>query len=385
MASRSYRVLQFGMCPFKESGGIETYLISQYRSLTQGKFMYDFIAMCDDLPLAFEDEMISNGSKVYRLKDRRVTPVKYYISLVKLFWRIRGRYDVLVVNAGALTFASLLPLGLMARIPCRIYHSHTSREAKPHGRIFHMIMWFDRFLIRHFATHYFACSQKAGEWMFGKGARFRIVNNAVDSTSYIFSPTKRELMRTELGLGDSFVVGMVGNFYSPKNHRFAVRIFHEILKREPTAILLLCGKRSVEKDPSYEEMLQYVEQNGFSEHVKRLGFRQDVGSVMQAMDVFLMPSFFEGLPLSAIEAQMSSLPCFLSDAIAPETAVTELVTFISLNRTAKDWATHILNAKGTARSAQSAKSLSEMGFDAKAETKKLEAFLASVLEGGEPT
>ena len=382
MSSRPYKVLQFGMCPLKESGGIESYLINQYRSLTPGKFVYDFIAMRDDLPLAFEDEFVANGSKVYRLKDRRITPFRYYISLVKLFWRIRGQYDVLVGNASALTFASLLPLGQMARIPCRIYHSHTSKEAKANGRIFHMIMRFDRILIRHFATHYFACSQKAGEWMFDKGTSFRIVNNAIDSNRYLFSPTRRERMRSELSIGDSFVVGMVGNFYAPKNHQFAVRVFHEILKRRPNAIFLLCGKKSVEYDTSYEDLMRYVEAEGLSENVRNLGFRQDICEVLQAMDVFLMPSLFEGLPLSAIEAQMSSLPCFLATTIAPETAITDFVTFLPLSLSAKEWAERILGAIGVERRAIPKADLARLAFDAKAETAKLEAFFLSVLEGG---
>lgn len=154
--------------------------------------------------------------------------------------------------------------------------------------------------------------------MFG-GATYQIINNAIDTTAYTYDTNKRVELRRQLGLADELVIGHVGRFNPQKNHPFLMDIFAALLKKESNAVLLLVGGGE-----GMSKMQEKVQELGIAEHVRFLGVRSDVADLMQAMDVFVLPSLYEGLPVTMVEAQAAGLPCIISDKVPPECILTEV-------------------------------------------------------------
>ena len=179
----------------------------------------------------------------------------------------------------------------------------------------------------------FACGRDAGLFWYKNEDSFEVLNNAVDCSKYRFDPQIRNTKRISMELNDKFVVGHTGRVYPPqKNHPFLIKIFAQIKKIKPNAVLLLAG---AQKD---NNLLSLVKEAGIEDSVIFLGLRTDIDELLQVMDVFVFPSFKEGLPVSVIEAQAAGLPVLMSDSITNEVAVTDLVISMSLNDSAEKWA-----------------------------------------------
>lgn len=196
-------------------------------------------------------------------------------------------------------------------------------------------------ILPRYATDYFACSKLAGEWLFPKSFlendKVCLIHNALDLTKFLPSVTERDKVREELGIADKVVVGHVGRFEEQKNHQFLIDIFYELSKEREDAVLLLIGE-----GPLREEIEEKVKQYGLKEKVRFLGVRSDVPRLWKAMDMFLFPSLFEGLPIVALEAQASGVYSIMADSITSEVKITDDVKFISLNQDAKYWKNEIL-------------------------------------------
>lgn len=190
----------------------------------------------------------------------------------------------------------------------------------------------------------FACGRDAGLFWFKNPDNFEVLNNAVDCRKYRYSEDVREEKRKSMNLKDKFVVGHIGRVYPPqKNHPFLIKIFSQIKKIEPNAVLLLAG---AEKDDNLSALAR---ESGVEDSIMFLGMRTDISELLQAMDVFVFPSFKEGLPVSVIEVQAAGLPVLMSDTITDETAVTEDVYFMSLNDSAENWAKEAVKISNTKR------------------------------------
>ena len=221
-------------------------------------------------------------------------------------------------------------------------------------------------------TEYWACSGLAGKWMFND-KKFTIIHNAINTTQFTYDVNIRKRMRKSLNIHEGqFVVGHVGRFSYQKNHQFVINVFYEICKKNPDAVLLLVG--SVVNDCTYwNNAKETIGKLGIEKKVKFLGMRSDVSELMQAMDAFLLPSFFEGLPIVGIEAQAAGLPCFFSDTITYEINLTKLAHFISLDISPEKWAETIMKeSKIPRRNMQ--KEITAAGYDIKQEIEKLEMF-----------
>lgn len=168
--------------------------------------------------------------------------------------------------------------------------------------------------------------------------KFEVIFNAIDRKKFQFDQSVREEVRKELNVENKLVIGHVGNFCYQKNHVFLIEIFREVLKKNPNAELLLIGK-----GVQFESIRSKVKEMGIDSFVHFLGWRKDVERLFQAMDLFLLPSNFEGLPLVGVEAQSSGLPCVMSDTITREAKITEKCDFLSFKNTAEEWAEFIVN------------------------------------------
>ena len=325
-------------------GGIETWLMHVLRHIDRDRFQMDFLVHTTE-PCPYDDEVRTLGSKIIPC----LNPSKpwLYARNFKRILRECGPYDI--VHSHVHHFSGyVLLLAKQAGIGVRIAQSHNDTssvqaKAKWYRRLYFALTewWVDRY-----ATVGLGVSHKAAASLFGSAwstdPRRQLLYYGIDLTPFQ-SPVNAVAIRTELGLpADAFAIGHVGRFIEQKNHLFLLEIVAEVAKREPKMRLLLIGDGSLRP-----EIEQKVIQLGLTDHIIFAGLRPDVPYLMLgAMDVFLLPSFHEGLPLVLLEAQAAGLPCIFSDVITEEVDIVKpLVRRISLSRSASDWAEAVLLAR----------------------------------------
>lgn len=359
------RVLQ--VVTHMERGGLESTLMNYYRHIDRERVQFDFLVHRQERA-AFDDEIESLGGKLYRL-PRLVPWSEGYLAALNHFFDEHPEYKIVHVHQDCLS-SVILRAAAQHNIPVRIAHSHNANQDK--NLKYPIKLWYKR-SIPKYTTNLFACGKDAGDWMFG-GAPYQIINNAIDATAYSFNPKKRIEMRHQLGLADKLIIGHVGRFNPQKNHLFLLDIFAALLKKEPNAVLLLVG--------GGEDMLKIQAKAhalGIAEHVRFLGVRSDVADLMQAMDVFVFPSLYEGLGIVLIEAQAAGLPCVVSDTIPREAYLTDLVTAERLSSSTETWADNILEKRNFPRIDRRAE-IAAHGFDITTEAVKLQEFYINAYE-----
>jgi glycosyltransferase involved in cell wall biosynthesis len=217
----------------------------------------------------------------------------------------------------------------------------------------------------------FACSDSAGRWMFPNHS-FTIIKNGINTRKFSFDPTARADVRKELHITESLVLGHVGRFEHVKNHTFLIDVFSELKAKVSDAVLLLVGTGSFE--PQIREKVQRL---GLLDSVLFLGVRSDVHRILQAVDVFVMPSLYEGLPVVTVEAQTSGVSCVFSDTISTECKMTDNVTFLSLNESPSTWASQIL--AGALRERTNCQvQITNNGYDIQSTADYLQAFYTNM-------
>lgn len=327
------RVLQ--VVTHMNRGGLETMLMNYYRHIDRRRVQFDFLVHRAERA-DYDDEIESLGGKIYRLPRLVPWSLSYHKALDS-FFETHPEYQIIHVHQDCLS-SVILKAAKKHGVPVRIAHSHCANQDKD---LKYPIKLCCKKWIPTYATNLFACGRDAGRWMFG-GAPFQILNNAIDAKAYTFSPRKRADMRAALGLpNEAFVVGHVGRFSPPKNHNGLLAIFEEIHRRDNDAVLLLVGDDRCELGNKIHEKVKSL---GLKNHVIFTGVRSDVNDLLQAMDVFVFPSNYEGLPVTMVEAQAAGLPCYISDHVPPECALTDLVTTTPLSASPETWADSILTA-----------------------------------------
>lgn len=311
--------------------GLETMLMNYYRNIDRTKIQFDFLVHRQERS-DYDDEIESMGGRIYRAP--RLYPQNYpaYFAYMKRFFQDHPEYRIMHSHIDAMSYLPLLA-GKMAGVPVRIAHSHNTsidRDLK------YPLKQYFRFMLPTAATHHFACGEEAGRFLF-RGKAFRVIPNAIDASGFSFNPALRAEKRRELGLEGKFVIGHVGRFCSQKNHAFLTGIFAKIRENNNNAVLMLIGKG--ERETAVRDQ---VRQHGLSECVLFMGNRSDVCELYQAIDVFVMPSLYEGIPLVGVEAQFSGLPCVFSEGVPREVAFTESCEFLPLEAGAAYWAERIL-------------------------------------------
>ena len=344
------------------SGGVEAVIMNYYRHIDKTEVQFDFV-MHKGSNSDYIAEVKSMGAKVYE-----VTPYSNPIRFIQEVYSIikKGNYQIVHSNMNAL---SVFPLfaAYLAGVPVRILHNHsTDTKAEPlRTFVKHLLRPFARL----FANKYWACSKLAGEWMYGKQAvadgKVTIINNAIDLKQFAFDEAKRDKLRKELGLQDCFVIGHVGRFMKQKNHDFLVDIFAEVVKKQDNAKLLLIGD-----GPLREQIENKVKTLGLDEMVIFTGVRSDVADLYNAMDVFVLPSFYEGLPVVGVEVQANGLPFLCSSNVTKEILISDRIELVELEKGAKAWAEKILAFSEKQRTTAS-KDISQSGFDIEVEAEKM--------------
>lgn len=247
---------------------------------------------------------------------------------MKNFFAEHPEYQIVHSHIDAMSYLPLLA-AKKSGVPVRIAHSHSTsidRDFK------YLLKQCFRASLNRVATDCLACGKAAGRFLFGNRS-FQIIPNAIEADKFLYNPELRAQKRKELNIEQNFVVGHVGRFCYPKNHTFLIEIFEQIHKLDENAVLLLVGEGE-----KMEEIRQLVCQMGLDKNVKFLGNRNDVNELYQAMDVFVMPSLFEGVPLTGVEAQFSDLPCLFSDSVPQEVSFGRNCYFLSLGDGTGKWA-----------------------------------------------
>lgn len=343
-------------------GGLESMIMNYYRTMDRSVMQFDFLTH-REYDGDYGDEIVSLGGKIYHLP--RMNPFdKKYKKTLRKFLQNHQEYNIIHVHQDCMS-SIVLKEAKRCGIQTRIAHSHSSSQDK---NIKYLIKCYYKGLIPKYATHLFACGEQAGNWMFG-GAKFDIVNNAINTKYYTYDEKTRVKKRQELKIGDSItVIGHVGRFSYPKNHEFLINVFSKIVELHDDYRLLLVG------DGEHRERIEHkVKENNLMEKVIFTGLRSDVAELMQAMDVFVFPSRYEGLPVTLVEAQAAGLPCVISDKVPIECKKTDLVQQISLDTDIDIWADTIIAASCSTRM-NTYEQIKNSGYDIKENARKLQEF-----------
>lgn len=353
-------------------GGIGS-VVKNYQSyFCSDKIRVDFIVFEPEEDTPFNREVKKNGSVVYlfpRLCTKNL--LKIFILLQRFYRTHEGEYKIVHIhspNIAWLCFFHAKHYG----IKYRIVHSHaTSYADKKIKALRNKILCMP---IKYGANIYMACSWAAGEFLFGEknSSKIIIVKNAIDCNKYKFSPEIRRQMRETLGIHDNIVIGHVGRFCEQKNHEFLIEIFARIIELESRAMLLLVGD-----GPLKERIMKIVKEKGLVDKVWFLGTREDVDKLLQAMDVFVMPSLFEGLPLVGVEAQAAGLPCVVSTEVTRELDM-GCTFYMDLSESTEKWAEKVLEQCASTDRMQGAELVSKAGYDIEIAARKLENFYTNL-------
>lgn len=364
------KIIHFSLANTK--GGITQYILNNWKHIDKEKFQFDVVTFGGKLD--FQEQLKAEGCKVFYVKSRAEDDLENFRSEISQIFL--NSYDAVHLHTSYWKSFELEKLARQAGIPRIIVHSHNTAVFDDDGREEKEKQHYqlrDQLAI-DIATDYWACSKAAAEWLYADKIpqeKIHIVHNAIDVSKFAFCGTKRREIRQWLGWEDNLVIGHVGRFSYQKNHIFLIEVFKEVVKKNEDARLVLIGKGPLEK-----EIKTLVERYNLTDKVYFVGVRDDVHCWLEAMDLFVLPSRFEGLPIVAIEAQASGVKCLVSDTITKETAVTDHISFLPLDKST--WIKEILSEKINEKNRkQYAEQVMHAGYDINSYIKTLENMYAS--------
>lgn len=350
-------------------GGIENFIMNLYRTVDRNTVQFDFVAHTDK-KCAFDDEIKSLGGAIYHCPDYRVVNHFKYVSWWKKFFEEHKEYKIIhshLDSSANIHLRIAKSYGLIT-----IAHAHNTEEGVGIRAFIKKIL---KIGFNSCCDYKFGCSLEANKWLFGdEYSKATVVKNGIDSEKYIFNLLKRQNYLNEFNINGKTVIGNVARFSHQKNHMFALNVFSEYHKFNPNSVLLLVGDGEL-KEQIYTKAKMY----NVLDSVIFTGVRNDVPDLLNVFDVFLMPSFHEGLPVSVVEAQASGLKCLLSDAITNEVDVTGNVEFMSLEKSPCEWAKKIVSMLPYERR-NTQQQIIDSGYDIKSTAKYLTEFYLKITE-----
>jgi glycosyltransferase involved in cell wall biosynthesis len=358
------RVLQ--VVSSMDRGGLETFIMNVYRNIDRSRVQFDFLVHTKK-ECAYNEEIRCLGGKIFSVPSRREGIFKNSREL-NSFYRGHPEYNIVHMHESCLSYVRPLYCAKKNGIQVRILHSHNTGLSK--GEYVHKVLHvLHQKQLQELATDYFACSYEAGNWMFGKDkVEFEYIKNGIESQPFIYNKIVREKYREELGLKDQVVLGHIGRFTFAKNHTFLLDIFYELHKISNQFSLLLIGKGELE-----EEIHKKACELNIDKKVIFLGERADIPQLLQAMDMIVFPSIYEGLPVTLIEAQAAGLHCIVADTVTKQVNISTLIEYVSLHKSASAWAEIICNSLQYKRVNQ-LENLKSSGFDIKETAEWIQKF-----------
>lgn len=331
------RVLQVGLT--SNRGGTEAFVMTMYRNINREEIQFDFLVE-HDKKLPFEEEIKQLGGNVYYsyyfMRDKNK---EGYISIEDFFDRHPEISGVHLNSNGLNTTFRILLEAKRRKLPIRILHSHNNGYMHPYSWKEKVYEFYAKTMIKRVVTQKLACSDEAAKWMFGNMTDYKVIPNAIDVGKFAYDEQKRKQIREELNIQkDQVLLGFVGSFNYQKDPEFLIEIIHACHKKNENYKLLMLGQGAL-----FEKVKQKIKEYGLEDSVFCLGNRQNVWDYMQAMDLFVLPSNFEGFGIVLVEAQAAGVPCITSKDVVPESAnVANQVTYHSKDKGAKYWAEQIM-------------------------------------------
>lgn len=351
-------------------GGAETMIMNLYRNIDRDKVQFDFVEN-EGNEAAFDAEIKQLGGNIYRcpryIGKNHFIYTRWWNSFFKAH---KGEYPIVHGHIGS-TAAIYLSIA-KKHGAYTIAHSHSAGNGSAMYRMF-------AYPTRYIADKFFACSKDAGISRYGKtvgndSVRCQVLNNAIDARRFSFNQETRKQVRSELHIAENaIVIGHVGRFVEAKNHLFLIAVFADVRKRDPNAVLLLIGDGE-----RRAEIQAAIAEKHLDDAVILTGVRSNVWDFYQAMDVFVFPSVYEGLPVSLVEAQASGLPCCVSSNVPKDSAITDLVEFIPLENGPDKWA-EIALQRARAPRPDMLGEIQNAGFDVISTANWLENFYLNVV------
>lgn len=352
--------------------GAETMIMGYYRMLDKTRFHVDF-AVHGDGAGAYDDEIRSLGGEIYHLPPR-MNPVSNIRSLMELIRK--NNYDIVHSHADVATGLSMFAAHRCG-VPVRIAHSHNT-EFQTRNLVHLQVQRIFKLMIRRYASVNFACSDLAGRFLFDD-APFMLIHNAVELERFRYDEKVRQQTRNELGCTEKDkIILSVARFNYQKNHARMIRIFNAAHAMDPNLRLLLAGDGELRG-----ETMQLCRELGLEDSVQFLGVRSDVNRLYQASDLFFMPSLFEGLPVTGVEAQASGLKCLFSDAITREVQLLAQTQYCSLDAEDRVWAEMMLSMLSSSDDrTKGIRIVAEKGYDLNQASAKLMDIYEALHDGG---
>ena len=356
-------------------GGAETMIMNIYRNIDRSKVQFDFVVHTDKKS-DYEDEILSLGGRIFYVPRYTGKNHFAYRKAWKEFFDQHNEYKVI---HGHVRSTALIYLSIAKKYEITtIVHSHSASSDKGVKGLLKNLL---QLPLRHTADYLFSCSDLAGEWLYGARAikkdNYFLLKNAVNAEQFDYNAKKREDIRQKFNLADKLVVGHIGRFSYPKNHRFLIEIFKEITLLHENSTLLLVGQ-----GPLMDDIKAKVDNLNLTKDVMFTGLRDDIDELLQAVDIIVFPSFYEGLPVSIIEAQAAGVPCLISSTITKEVVITDLIRQMSIKLDAKSWAKEALEIAYKTKRQSQLQNIIASGYDIDTTSTTLLKFYMSLLNHG---
>lgn len=310
------------------NGGIEHFVMDYYRHIDRTRIQFDFLVSVDTEGY-FDNEIRKLGGKVFHAYPLKKNPIKNYLDIARIVEE--NNYQIVHRHTGSAFGYFDLRAARKGGAKKLIIHSHNNQAG---NRFIHKISS----VFFRIPCNKLACSYEAGQWLFNGDCDFKVINNAIDCNKFRFRKEIREKIRTELKIENQFVIGHVGRFENQKNHIRMIQIFKEVNEKYKNSVLLLIGIGALQN-----ECKELAFDLRLSDKIMFLDARSDVQDIMQAFDVFLLPSFYEGFPFVLVEAQASGLTCVVSTNVPKECNITGNVCFVDLKKSNSEWSNIILS------------------------------------------
>ncbi len=345
-------------------GGISSVVLNYYQHIERNKLRFDLAIYNTDI--GHNGKKIEElGSDIFYLPLKSKSIFRYVIKMKKIL--TKGDYDVIHVHQNYTSYVPLI-IATFFSIKCRIAHAHTTEQPiKFKGKIKRLL---SNVMTPIVSTRMLACTNDAGRAVFGQNIlnnkKYQVLNNAIDIRKFKFNQNTRNRVRENLGLEDKMILGNVGNLGIEKNHQFLLKIMTELIKSKMDWHLLIIGTGEL-----LDDLKQKAKILGIEDSIYFLGQRSDVSDLLQAMDLFVMPSSFEGFAIAALEANTSGLPVYLSDKIPNDLACFSTTRYLSLSRGPEYWANEIVNNQRSNDRSIGYSEAKKYGYDIKDKAKEL--------------
>lgn len=356
------------------AGGIQKFLIGVHENIDLSIVQFDYFLNTTEKQF-YTERVKELGGKIYGPKKNTGN---YFLRFFKRYYKMYNiiktqNYNIIHISENISMTACSTIVAKLAGADNIIVHSHNdhSNDKENLFKRFHSKIC--SYIISRYGTHFLSCSDQASKWMFTNNIYANnkplVVKNGIDAREYIYNVEMREKYRKKLNIEDKFVIGHIGRFNIQKNHQFIIEVFNEIHKKNEDSILLLVGQGELE-----EKIRNQIKEYNLENCVIMYGVTDKVNKLIQAMDVFIFPSIFEGLGIVAIEAQAAAIQTICSESVPEEVNVTQYCQYISLSESAKLWAQEIEKYRYGYDKSNTYELIRKSGFDIYDVSKQLEKY-----------